>query len=95
MSQKRKKIFTSKTIISKIQIFSCVDAVNGIRFVCSRSSMRMKHGAGLSVAEVRLALSSSALLEALSVALSHKESCVAFYSFPENHLRAWGLMCSE
>lgn len=52
-------------------------------------SMRMKHGAGFSVAEARLALSSSALLEALPVALSQEGSCVAFYSFPENHLRAW------
>lgn len=63
---KKKKNFTSKTVISKIQIFSCVNAVNGIRFVCLfkeqyGDSMRMKHGAGFSVAEARLALSSSAL----------------------------------
>lgn len=72
-----------------------MNAVNGIRFVCLfkeqyGDSMKMKHGAGFSVAEARLALSSSALLEALPVALSQEESCIAFYSFPENHLRAWG-----
>lgn len=53
-------------------------------------SMRMKHGTGFSVSEARLASSSSALLEALHVALSYEGNCIVFPSFPEHHLRAWG-----